>query len=486
MKRPVWSLPDGVEDLLPPQAWELERIRRKVLDIFRSWGFDYIEPPLIEYLDALLVAGGRDLDLQTLKAVDQRSGRLLGVRADMTSQAARIDASRLGNAEDVARLCYAGPMAHANPQGVLESRVPIKAGAEIFGSPALEADAEVVALMLEVLDTVGFKRRNRRRHLCPIQYCPKIFLGTRSGWDGHVGSLNKHPEWHPEITDKAKRRALFRAEHPEWSGWIEDPAPKAGKHRCPIANCTAIFQKNGRGGRESKDPAPVVVLGNMGIYRALTRPLGLDEASEHSLFAAVQSKSESDIRALTGTGGLADLLVALPKLMGHIKDLEGACLELAGAPVEVDSELARLRRLVELLRDRCPDAELRFDLAELAGFGYHNGPVFAAFHGDHGQALARGGRYDGIGATFGRARPATGFDLNLKRLLNSAPVDDQPIVWVPWVEGERAKALGEQARRLRREGWRVLSALGAKDPKPAGCAAHFAWRHDRWHLIKTE
>ena len=459
MKRPVWSLPDGVEDLLPPQAWELERIRRKVLDIFRNRGFDYIEPPLIEYLDALLVAGGRDLDLQTLKAVDQRSGRLLGVRADMTSQAARIDASRLGNAEGVTRLCYAGPVTHANPQGVLESRVPIKTGAEIFGSPALEADAEVVALMLEVLDAVGSQRRNRRRHLCPIPYCPKIFLGSRSGWDRHAGSLNKHPEWHPEIEDEVKRKELFKEEYPEWSGWIEDPAPQ--------------------------DSAPVVVLGNMGIYRALTRPLGLDEGSEHSLFAAVQSKSESDIRALAGSGGLADLLVALPKLMGRIEDLEGACLELAGAPAEAGGELTRLRRLAELLRDRCPDAALRFDFAELAGFGYHNGPVFAAFHGDHGQALARGGRYDGIGATFGRARPATGFDVNLKRLLNSAPADDQPIVWVPWAKGEQAKALSEQARRMLQEGWRVLSALGAKDPKPAGCDAHFSWQSDRWRLIKA-
>ena len=340
MKSKFWRLPDGVDDLLPPRAWELELVRRKVLDIFHNWGFDYIEPPLIEYLEALLVAGGRDLDLQTLKAVDQRSGRLLGVRADLSSQAARIDASRLG-AQGVSRLCYAGPVVHANPQNPMDSRVPIKAGAEIFGSAELEADAEVIALMVEVLQaTVG------------------------ENW-----KTSKHPEWHPEV----------------------------------------------------EDPAPLVVLGNMGIYRALTRPLELDEDSEHSLFAAVQSKSESDIRALVGTGGLADLLVALPQLMGRIEDLEGACLELAGAPAEVGSELARLQRLVELLRDRCPNADLRFDLAELAGFGYHNGPVFAAFHSGHGQALARGGRYDGIGATFGRKRPATGFDVNLKRLIKARP-----------------------------------------------------------------
>lgn len=328
MKSESWRLPDGVDDLLPPRAWELELVRRKVLDIFRKRGFDYIEPPLIEYLDALLVAGGRDLDLQTLKAVDQRSGRLLGVRADLTSQAARIDARRL-DAQDVSRLCYAGPVVHANPQNPTDSRVPIKAGAEIFGSAELEADAEVIALMVEVL--------------------------------------------------------------------------QAAEVRGPIAR--------------GEDPTPVVVLGNMDIYRALTRPLGLNEDTELSLFAAVQSKSQNDIRALAGTGGLADLLVALPQLMGRMEDLECACRELADAPAEVGRALDRLRRLVALVKDCCTGVDLRFDLAELAGYGYHNGPVFAAFHGGHGQALARGGRYDGIGAAFGRGCPATGFDVNLKRLL---------------------------------------------------------------------
>ncbi|MCZ6617424.1 MAG: ATP phosphoribosyltransferase regulatory subunit, partial [Gammaproteobacteria bacterium] len=150
MKHQNWRLPDGVDELLPPAAWALERIRRTVLDVFHVWGFDYVEPPLIEYLDALLVGSGNDLDLQTLKVVDQRSGRMLGMRADMTSQAARIDAHSL-QTNEVQRLCYAGTVVHANPQAVLASRVPVKAGAEIFGSTSLAADAEVVALLVEVL-----------------------------------------------------------------------------------------------------------------------------------------------------------------------------------------------------------------------------------------------------------------------------------------------------------------------------------------------
>ena len=156
-----WRLPEGVEELLPPQAWALEQVRRRVVDVFHAWGFDYVEPPIIEYLDALLVGTGAmghetDLDLQTLKVVDQRSGRMLGVRADMTAQAVRIDAHSLaGSGDGVRRLCYAGPVVHANPAGALDSRVPIKAGAEIFGSRSLAADAEVLALLVEILDTAG-------------------------------------------------------------------------------------------------------------------------------------------------------------------------------------------------------------------------------------------------------------------------------------------------------------------------------------------
>ena len=109
-----WRLPRGVDELLPPAAWELESLRRRVLDVFDAWGFDYVEPPVIEYLESLLVGSGEDMDLQTLKVIDQVSGKQLGVRADMTSQAVRIDAhSRV--TDDVQRLCYAGPVVLANP-----------------------------------------------------------------------------------------------------------------------------------------------------------------------------------------------------------------------------------------------------------------------------------------------------------------------------------------------------------------------------------
>ncbi|MEZ5560149.1 MAG: ATP phosphoribosyltransferase regulatory subunit [Pseudomonadales bacterium] len=373
-----WLLPEGVDELLPGQAWALECIRRATLDVFRSWGFEYIEPPLIEYLDALLVGSGNDLDLQTLKMVDQRSGRLLGVRADMSSQAARIDAHSLAG-DGVQRLCYAGNVVYANPPGVLESRVPLKAGAEIFGAASLEADAEVITLLLEVLHRAGAR-------------------------------------------------------------------------------------------------APVLVLGHMGIYRALVEPLlahgVLGGAAEQTLFAAVQSKSQTDIAELLAAAAgpaapAAALMVRLPTLMGRREVLAEARAALAGAPSGVDAALDDLERLAATVAARCPEVEVRFDLAELAGYGYHNGPVFAAFQADKGSAMARGGRYDGIGAAFGRARPATGFDVNLKQLLAGAG-GPRRAIWVPW-ESCASTSARAHITTLRAAGEVVVCALSAAESVPADC-----------------
>jgi len=376
-----WRLPEGVDELLPPQAWALERVRRRVLDVFRSWGFQYVEPPVIEYLDALLVGSGNDLDLQTLKVADQRSGRLLGVRADMTSQAARMDAHSLGGA-GVQRLCYAGTVVHANPVGVLESRVPEKAGAEIFGADGLSADAEVIALLLEVLSAVGV-------------------------------------------------------------------------------------------------PAPVLVLGHMGIYQSLIAPLGLTPEVEQQVFAAVQTKAETDIGELLGDRPGAAHLARLPTLMGRDRILAEARTALVGAPPGVGRALDALEALAALVQDRVHGVDLRFDLAELAGYGYHNGPVFSAYQGNRGSAIARGGRYDGIGAAFGKARPATGFDVSLKQLVPEACALE-PAIWVPWTE--QTAAMSARIRALRAEGQIVVAALSPTDETPAHCDRILILADGHWNV----
>ncbi len=380
-----WRLPKGVDEVLPPHAWELEGLRRKVLDVFVSWGYDYLEPPVIEYLDALLVGSGEDLDLQTLKVVDQSSGRQLGVRADMTSQAVRVDAHSR-RSENIQRLCYAGPVVFANPQGNQTSRVPLKAGAEIFGAAGIGADAEVIGLMLEALDA-------------------------------------------------------------------------AGMH------------------------APVLLLGHMGIYRGLVARLidegGLNEANQGQLFSCIQRKGASDIRALLDDSDAAEMLAALPDLMGDMDILPVARDLLQGAPQTVLAALDELRELAELIRNNHPQVDLRIDVSELSGYGYHNGPVFAVYHPEHGSALAQGGRYDGVGEVFGRGRPATGFDMNLKQLMtHSGPPPGG--YFVPYRATDSRDGLASAVQALRAEGHRVIVAVTESESMPLGCEGILVQDQGNW------
>ncbi|MEM1436537.1 MAG: ATP phosphoribosyltransferase regulatory subunit [Pseudomonadota bacterium] len=389
MKSHRWQLPDGVDELLPPVARQMEHLRREVLDVFHRWGFDLIDPPLLEYLDSLLVASGGDLDLQTLKATDQRSGRLLGIRADLTSQAVRVDAQH-GSSDDVSRLCYAAPVVFANPVGVHESRVPMKAGAEIFGVPGLEADAEIVALMQQVLR----------------------------------------------------------------QGGLDDV---------------------------------VLVLGHMGLFRALLERADLDEQAAAALFAAVQLKSETDICALVPAGVLRDQLVALPQLMGDRAVLDDARRALGAGSAAAGHAIDELEVLSELITARLPGTSLRYDLSELAGFGYHTGPLYAAYHRRQGRALARGGRYDGVGAAFGRNRPATGFDVHLKPLL-STQQSFRPATAV-WVGAQALQnsaadartALLRQVDALRAAGRRVVMGLAATEAPPADCQSVLTLKDGQWY-----
>lgn len=152
-----WLLPDGIEEVLPPRAHNLELIRRRLLDLYRSWGYEYVIPPMVEFLESLLTGTGKDLDLKTFKVTDQISGRMMGIRADITPQVARIDAHSLDRT-GVVRLCYAGTVLHAKADNMLASRTPITVGAEIFGESGNAGDLEMVSLMIESLRTLGVSR----------------------------------------------------------------------------------------------------------------------------------------------------------------------------------------------------------------------------------------------------------------------------------------------------------------------------------------
>ncbi|NYT85794.1 ATP phosphoribosyltransferase regulatory subunit [Pollutimonas harenae] len=149
-----WLLPESLADILPAEARRIEELRRGLLDLYRTYGFELVAPPLVEYIESLLSGTGADLNLRTCKLIDQVSGRTLGVRADMTPQVSRIDAHLL-NREGVTRLCYCGTVLHARPAGLLSDRELLQIGAEIFGHSGVEADIEVIELALASVKRAG-------------------------------------------------------------------------------------------------------------------------------------------------------------------------------------------------------------------------------------------------------------------------------------------------------------------------------------------
>ncbi|MCC5887836.1 MAG: ATP phosphoribosyltransferase regulatory subunit [Gammaproteobacteria bacterium] len=388
-----WMLPDGVDEILPPRARQIEALRRRLLERFDLWGYELVFPPLLEFLDSLLVGVGSDLDLQTFKVTDQASGRLMGIRADLTSQAARIDAHSLRH-EGPTRLCYAGTVLRTRGEGLFGSRSPIKVGAELYGVAGPEGDAEVLALMAETLAAAG------------------------------LGAVH-------------------------------------------------------------------IELGHVAIYRALAAAAGLPEAANTTLFEAVQRKAVADIRALLEAhqvaGDLSAMILQLPTLLGGSDVLLRAREAFAAAPPGVKAALDELEATAESARLRRPELALGFDLSELHGYHYHTGIVFSAYAEDHGQALARGGRYDDIGGAFGRGRPATGFDLDLKVLADLAPViaPDGRTLRLPSRSGLSApqvRQLWETVAELRAEGVRVVPE-GAEGWPVTGS---LNWDGTRWVSTNTQ
>ena len=154
MDKVHWLLPEGIDETVPPHAAALEKLRRQLLDMYDSWGYDLVMPPFIEFLDSLMMGAGADIDLKTFKLIDQVSGRQMGIRADMTTQVARIDAHHLEN-DSPARLCYTGTVLHTKPDAFGGTRAPLQIGAELYGHSGYQSDVEVISLMLETFACAG-------------------------------------------------------------------------------------------------------------------------------------------------------------------------------------------------------------------------------------------------------------------------------------------------------------------------------------------
>jgi ATP phosphoribosyltransferase regulatory subunit len=387
MRNERWLLPEGIDEVLPPDADRLESMRRALLDRFRAWGYELIIPPFVEYLESLLTGTGRDLDLQTFKLTDQLTGRLMGVRADITPQAARIDAHQLRRATPT-RLCYLGTVLHTRSDGFAGSRAPLQIGAELFGHAGVESDCEILCLMMETLALAGVR---------------DVYLD----------------------------------------------------------------------------------LGHVGIFRGLARQAGLDGEQELALFEALQRKAlpEIDVQlAEFGVGGEPGrMLAALAALNGD--DVLGAAREaLRAAAAPVHEALDYLERMAEAVRARLPDVPLHFDLAELRAYHYQTGVVFAAFVPGLGEEIARGGRYDHVGEVFGRARPATGFSADLKKLLRVAERPAGEAASGIFAPAADDPGLRTQVEALRRAGERVLWELPGQPggAREMGCDRVLRRRRGRW------
>lgn len=372
-----WLLPESIEDILPEEARQMEVLRRRLLDLCAAHGYEFIMPPLLEYVESLLTGSGRDLDLRTFKLVDQLSGRTMGIRADITPQVARIDAHLL-NRKGVARLSYCGSVLHTLPAGFQATREPVQLGAELYGHAGLEADIEIVRLLAASLAHSGLKTL-------------RIDIG----------------------------------------------------HVC--------------------------------LFRALVSGAGFAAEMEDALLAVMLSKDQPALRELVRDVAepWRSALLALPELYGGIETLDRAA---AVFPAELKPQLDQLMTFARALEG----LPVSFDLADLRGYHYHNGIVFAAYCDGNPSAIAFGGRYDKVGEAYGRARPATGFSIDLRALVRlSAGAPRSGAILAPCMNDQLLQA---EVARLRASGEVVVDRLPGHDDTwgEAGCDRQLNCVNGHW------
>ena len=388
-----WLLPEGISDLLPDAAQDLEGLRRALLDTYRRHGFELVLPPLVEYLDSLLIGSGGDLDLKTFKLVDQLSGPSLGVRADITPQVSRIDAHLLQQ-RDINRLCYAASVLRTRPSGQEGSREPIQIGAEVYGHAGIEADIEVIDLLLQSLALA---------ELGPVR----------------------------------------------------------------------------------------LDINHLGLASLLLAELeGVDEEAVLQLLQARDLPSLRELLAPWSQQPAAAALLALPECFGPAESAMARARTVLAPWPQATPHLDALDAVLGSLRlaRHAGQVSLAIDLADVQGFRYHTGLGFAAYVEGHARAVGRGGRYDGIGAAFGRGRPATGFSLDLRELVELRRDRHTPpaIIVAPWSDDPALLAFIDT---LRAQGETVLQLLPGQDAQRlAGVSADrtIGFIHGQWRLAGKE
>ncbi|WP_293008118.1 ATP phosphoribosyltransferase regulatory subunit [Nitrosomonas sp.] len=375
-----WLLPEYVEDILPVEALHIEVTRRQILDLLLTHGYQQVMPPLLEYVESLLSGSGSDMDLQMFKVVDQLSGRMMGLRADMTPQVARIDAHLL-NFDGIARLCYVNSVLHTIPSGITQTREPLQIGAELYGHSGLESDLEVQCLMLQCL------------------------------------SVSSISEIHLD-------------------------------------------------------------LGHVAVFRGLIKGAGISRELENELFSVLQAKDISTLQelCLKLKKNTRDALLLLPELYGDKNILADAMKRLPDYPIirTALNELSVVEKELKLVVDR-----VAFDLADLRGYHYHTGMVFAAYAKGCSSAIALGGRYDEIGKVFGRARPATGFSMDLRELSRLVKPKTYPKgIRAPF--DKKNKELENMIQQLRKAGQIVVMELPGQRSESLVCDRQLVLLDGKW------
>ncbi|WP_180076314.1 ATP phosphoribosyltransferase regulatory subunit [Acinetobacter sp. YH12106] len=382
----TWLLPDGVADVLPEQAQVIESLRRKSLDFLASRGYQLVYTPFIEYIESLssLSESNQDLDLATFKVIDQLSGRLLGVRADMTPQVARIDA-HVHPVEGVARYCYAGTVLHTKPRGFNTSRAPLQLGAELFGSDSIDADVEMVDLMISLIQETGLA-------------------------DGiHLD------------------------------------------------------------------------LGHVGLFRSLVAQAGLNKVAERKLSDLYQRKALPELEEFTAELKFGQDFYALGRYASDLDALQANLSAEVLANPAFKQAFDALQITKDQVQARWPNLSIGIDVVELRSYHYHTGLMYAVYAPNRAAALAQGGRYDGIGEHFGRARPATGFSCDLYAL-SAGQFDAVQVVVAP--KGTDAELLNA-IQNIRAQGLSVIQLLGNDDLNSIPYATHQLVNVDGEWTVKT-
>ena len=382
-----WLLPEYIEDVLPAEAARIECLRRTLLDLFRVHGYQYVIPPMLEYMESLITGVGHDLDLATFKVVDQLTGRLMGVRADMTPQVARIDAHLL-NHQGITRLCYAGSVLRTKPDGLALTREPLQLGAELYGHAGVASDIEIQRLLIKALQAIGISQL-----------------------------------------------------HIDFS--------------------------------------------HVNIFGSLIEASAVPAQLEQDLYVALQSKDQSSLTVLSQhlDKTTREALLRLTELNGDKTILLKAAKLLPAIPA-IQEALANLTQVSNALNDL--DVTVSFDLSELRGYHYHSGIVFATYAQGYKGPLALGGRYDEVGQAFGRARPATGFSLDLRGLVTAmSPAKSAMAIFAPANDDQ---TLSAKIDSLRAEGHIVIQELAEFESnlEELNCDRKLAHYNSGWHVVAID